>query len=154
VGNDFQARSRVINPDVIAYADTIRWGAAIDGTVSIWRSGTGMTKGRRWLLYAAGNSLSAETLTAALEAAGASDAMQLDVNATFERFVPFARKTAGPSGATPSAGSPVVSVRLINKMKGGPDQFLKPCDRDFFYLTYADSPQNRTLGIDLPSAIR
>ena len=42
----------VINPDVIKLANTIKWGASLDGAVFIWRSGMGMTRGGRWLIAA------------------------------------------------------------------------------------------------------
>jgi hypothetical protein len=124
-----------VNPDVLTYANTIRWGASIDGAVFIWRSGMGLAQNGRWLIYAAGNSLSVATLTAALHAAGCDEAMQLDVNATFERFVTFA-----PQAQTVKLGGREVqltltSQKLIDQMQGGPTQFLLPDDRDFFYLT-------------------
>jgi hypothetical protein len=123
-----------INPDVQKYADTIRWGASVDGGVSIWRSGLGMTAGRRWLIYAVGNSLSVSTLTTALNAAHCADAMQLDVNAGWEQFVTFQKATAA---ATPTAGNQLSlkALRLIDAMNAGPTQFLTPDARDFFYLT-------------------
>lgn len=119
-----------VNPDVIATANTIRWGASIDGAVFIWRSGMGLAGGR-WLIYAAGNSLSVATLTAALQAAGCESAMQLDVNASYERFVTFANKPQVAGGRT----IPLTATKLIDQMAGGPAQFLVPDDRDFFYLT-------------------
>jgi len=141
-----------INPDVVKYASTIRWGASIDGAVFIWRSGLGMTRGGRWLIYAAGNSLSAETLTTALKAGGAWDAMQLDVNATWERFVTFADKLQVVQVAGRDTKLPVTAVKLIAQMAGGPAQFLTPWDRDFFYLTYrapaAPRPAERGRGAE------
>jgi hypothetical protein len=125
-----------ISPDVAKYANTIRWGASIDGAVFIWRSGMGITSDGRWLIYAAGNSLSAETLTAALLAAGARDAMQLDVNATWERFVTFSDKPLATQIGGKEVRLPATAVKLIDQMAGGPSQFLAPWDRDFFYLTY------------------
>ncbi len=123
-----------INPDVEKYADTIRWGASVDGGVFIWRSGLGMTAGRRWLIYAVGNSLSVNTLTVALNAAHCAEAMQLDVNAGWEQYVTFEK---APAPATPTAGNqlPLNALRLIDAMNAGPTQFLMPDARDFFYLT-------------------
>jgi hypothetical protein len=120
---------------VIRLANTIKWGASLDGAVFIWRSGMGITPGGRWLIYAAGNSLSVQTLTKALQAAGTYNAMQLDVNMSFERYDVF---TSTPQAAEidgRAATLPVTSVKLINQMQGGPAQFVTPYDRDFFYLT-------------------
>ena len=141
-----------ISPDVVKYANTIRWGASIDGAVFIWRSGMGITPDGRWLIYAAGNSLSAETLTVALQAAGAQDAMQLDVNATWERFVTFSDKPQTAQVGGKDVSLLATAVKLIDQMAGGPTQFLAPWERDFFYLTYrgADNgrPQVRKAPVD------
>jgi hypothetical protein len=125
-----------ISPDVVKYANTIRWGASIDGAVFIWRSGMGITPDGRWLIYAAGNSLSAETLAVTLQAAGARDAMQLDVNTTWERFVTFSDKSQAVRASGKDVSLPATAVKLIDQMAGGPTQFLAPWERDFFYLTY------------------
>jgi hypothetical protein len=124
-----------INPDVITYANTIRWGASIDGAVFIWRSGMGLAQDGRWLIYAAGNSLSAATLTAALQAAGCQEAMQLDVNATYERFVTFTQQPQTANAGGSETKLSLTSQKLIDQMQGGPTQFLAPDSRDFFYLT-------------------
>jgi hypothetical protein len=124
-----------VNPDVTRYATTIRWGASIDGAVFIWRSALGITPGHRWLIYAAGNSLSVATLTAALQAAGVSDAMQLDANATYPRFVTFAPTKQVVTVTGQSLTLPLTALRLINEMYAGPTQFLVPYARDFMYLT-------------------
>jgi hypothetical protein len=126
-----------INPDVIKLADTIRWGASLSGAVFIWRSGMGVTPDGRWLIYAAGNPVSVQTLTAALQAAGAWDAMQLDVNMSYEHFDTFAATPQTVSAGGRTVSLPVRAVKLISQMAGGPTQFLVPFDRDFFYLTYA-----------------
>ncbi len=124
-----------VNPEVIKTANTIHWGAALDGTVFIWRSGLGLTPGRRWLIYAAGNALSVETLTRALSAAGASDAMQLDVNQTYERFVTFDDTPQTLNLGKQPVKLPITAHKLIAQMAGNTGQFLLPDDRDFFYLT-------------------
>ncbi len=126
----------VVNPDVIKQANTIRWGAALDGTVSIWRSGMGTTPDGRWLIYAAGNSLSVQTLTEALKAAGVNNAMQLDVNMSFERFDTFSAQPQPVPKSSTHETLPVTAVKLIKQMQGNSAQWLLPYDRDFFYLTY------------------
>ncbi|MGE5602987.1 MAG: phosphodiester glycosidase family protein [Nitrososphaerales archaeon] len=125
----------VIDPDVIRLANTVRWGASLDGAVFIWRSGMGITRDGRWLIYAAGNSLSVQTLTTALQAAGAYNAMQLDVNMSFERFDLFSPAPQAVRVAGRDVTLPVTAVKLISQMLGGPALFLVPYDRDFFYLT-------------------
>ena len=130
----------VVNPDVLKLANTIRWGASLSGAVFIWRSGMGVTPDGRWLIYAAGNPLSVQTLTATLQAAGASDAMQLDVNMTFEQYYTFVDQPQTAKVAGQDASLPITGVKLIKQMQGTPDHFLVPHDRDFFYLTYRSGP--------------
>lgn len=125
----------VINPDVVKLANTIKWGAALDGAVYIWRSGMGITQDGRWLIYAAGNALSVQTLTGALQAAGANNAMQLDVNMSFEHYVVFDDTPQVAFVGRQNHALPITSVKLIKQMAGGPAQFLVPDERDFFYLT-------------------
>lgn len=126
----------VVNPDVIRLADTIHWGASLSGAVFIWRSGMGVTPDGRWLIYAAGNPLSVQTLTSALQAAGAWNAMQLDVNMSFEHYDTFAATPQTISARGSTISLPVTSVKLIKQMFGDSTQFLVPFDRDFFYMTY------------------
>jgi hypothetical protein len=130
----------VVNPDVVKLANTIHWGASLSGAVFIWRSGMGVTPDDRWLIYAAGNPLSVQTLTAALQAAGASDAMQLDVNMTFEQYYTFLDQPQTAQVAGQDVSLPITGVKLIKQMQGKPDHFLVPHDRDFFYLTYRSGP--------------
>lgn len=130
----------VVNPDVVKLANTIRWGASLSGAVFIWRSGMGVTPDGRWLIYAAGNPLSVQTLTAALQAAGVSDAMQLDVNMTFEQYYTFLDRPQTTQVAGQDVALPITGVKLIKQMQGKPDHFLVPHDRDFFYLTYRSGP--------------
>lgn len=112
-----------------------------------WRSGLGLTRDGRWLIYAAGNSLSTETLTAALQAAGAYNAMQMDINNPYDRFDTYTALAQRVQVNNEPFTLPLTANKLIDQMKGGPDQFLVPYERDFFYLTsqatqakYAPSP--------------
>lgn len=126
----------VVNPEVAKTANTIRWGASINGAVFIWRSGMGMTKGHHWLIYAAGNSLSVATLTEALRAANCDAAMQLDVNASWEQYVTFAARPQTVKVRGQAIELPLTGQKLIDQMVAGPALFLVPYTRDFFYLTY------------------
>jgi hypothetical protein len=126
----------VVNPEVTRTSDTIRWGASIDRQVVIWRSGMGITQGHHWLIYAAGNSLSAATLTQVLLAAHCYAAMQLDVNMSWEQYMTFAAQpqTAKVNGQTVTL--PLTSHKLIDQMVAMPNLYLVPYSRDYFYLTY------------------
>ncbi len=126
----------VVNPDVIRTADTLHWGASLSGAVFIWRSGMGVTPDGRWLIYVAANPVSVKTLTNALQAAGVRDAMQLDVNMSFEHYNTYAATPQTVTVAGRPVTLPVSAVKLIKPMFGDSTQFLVPFDRDFFYLTY------------------
>jgi hypothetical protein len=101
------------------------WGFTVKNQVTTWRSGLGLTRDGRYLIYAVGSSLTAQALGWALQAAGAYYAMQLDINGIFTRFVTF----RSVNGNTPLAD------KLLSQMGGTGTQFLKPYERDFFYVT-------------------
>lgn len=101
------------------------WGANIDGAVAVWRSGLGLTKDRQILFYAAGNDLVASTLAKALKAAGANDAMQLDINNFWVQFC-----------AVRVEGAKLKPEPLFDHMKSQqPDRYLNGYSRDFFYVS-------------------
>ncbi len=99
------------------------WGLTTTNSMYTWRSGLGVTKDGD-LVYAAGSSLVPETLAAALKAAGAVDAMQLDINPVWVRFVLFN-----------SLGSGKYKYYSLTKdMVNGGEQYLSGYQKDFFYL--------------------
>jgi hypothetical protein len=93
-----------------------------------WRSAVGLTKDGN-LLFAAGNSLSAETLAKALWAAGAETAMQLDINSPYVLLATFFPKPEGGLRAE----------RFMDNMPDSPGRFFKSQERDFFYVTLDES---------------
>ena len=93
-----------------------------------WRSGLGITKDGN-LIYAAGNSLSAESLAQALWAAGAYSAMQLDINSPYVLMGTFDKNPDGSLKAS----------KFMDTMADTPSRFLRTQDRDFFYATLDES---------------
>lgn len=140
----------VVNPDVHAITNLKEWGVTIGNKAVTWRSGLGLTRDGRWLIYAAGNSLSTETLTAALQATGVYNAMQTDINGPFDRFDTYSAVPQQDQVNSQGVALPLTAQKLIDQMKGGPDQFLVPYERDFFYLTSQATPAN---GAPAPSLI-
>lgn len=130
----------VVNPDVHAVNNLTEWGITVGNKAVTWRSGLGLTQDGRWLIYAVGNSLSTETLTAALQAAGAYNAMQTDINNPYDRFDTYTAVAQQEQVNNQPVTLPLTAQKLIDQMKGGPDQFLVPYDRDFFYLTSQATP--------------
>ena len=119
----------VINPHVTD-ENRREWGYTVKNLDTTWRSGIGISQDGRFLIYAAGNSLTVQSLAEALRQAGAYYAMQLDINGFYTRFVTY------QVADNPQAfGYPVIAHKLLNEMSGDPALFLHPYDRDFFYLT-------------------
>jgi hypothetical protein len=115
--------------EAAALADTddpALWGNTVNHRVATWRSGLGLSGDGRYLIYAAGDSLTVPTLAQALIMGGADRAMQLDINSYWARFVTY----------TPTAdGHAPIAQKLLDSMAGNTRQFLVPDTRDFFYLT-------------------
>lgn len=110
------------------------WGyVQVDSTEFItWRSAVGLTADGA-LLFAAGNSLSAESLARALWAAGAETAMQLDINSPYVLASTF---FAQPGGVPSPA-------KFMESMPDAPSRFFKTQERDFMYVTFDDSRYRR-----------
>lgn len=106
------------------------WGYTVKNLDTTWRSGLGISQDGRFLIYAAGNSLTVEALAQALQQAGVYYAMQLDINGFYTRFVTY-RAADNPK----VIGHPLVADKLLKEMSGDPALFLHPYDRDFFYIT-------------------
>ena len=101
------------------------WGRLAKGTVDIftWRSGIGLTKERN-LLFAVGNNLTPTTLATALKAAGAVEAIQLDINPIWVRFNIFDSLGSGK----------YTSATLTKDLQDGSKEYLNGYAKDFFYL--------------------
>jgi hypothetical protein len=99
------------------------WGRTLSSGIYTWRSGVGITNEGN-LIYAVGNNLTPETLAAALQAGGATNAIQLDINPYWVRFNIF--DTNGQGGYTTST--------LIKELQDGSKQYMNGYSKDFFYL--------------------
>ncbi len=110
-----------ITPFVEEGKDT--WGRTTTNSMYTWRSGIGVTKNGN-LLYAVGGSLVPETLAQALKDAGAVDAMQLDINPFWVRFILYASQGSGQYTYAP----------LLQNMTNGGKAYLAGYEKDFFYV--------------------
>lgn len=116
----------VVNPHTAENAPQ-DWGYTVAGSITTSRSALGISQDGRTLFYAAGTDLTLPALARALQAAGAYQAIQLDINNYYVHFEAIHFKGAAPLGAP-----------LLDSMHGSGDQrFLKPDARDFFYITTA-----------------
>lgn len=102
------------------------WGATVGGDTIIRRSAVGLSRDGRHLFYAIGDAVTAQSIGRALEAAGAYDAAQLDVNYSYPRFLLFEKGEGGTAAA----------ASLIPDVKYSPTEYVQaPSPRDFFYVT-------------------
>jgi len=99
------------------------WGLTTTNSMYTWRSGIGITEDGN-LIYAAGPSLIPQTLAAALKAAGAVNAMQLDINPVWVRLTIF---NHGENGS-------YKHYSLTKDMVDGGISYLAGYQKDFFYL--------------------
>jgi len=104
--------------------DGAAWGGVYLNKAYTWRSAIGITD-HGTLIYGAGDSLSAATLGTAMLAAGASMAMQTDINPLWVRCFLY----------QPSASGVLQIAKLHPGMQGTGKEYLQGTDRDFFYLT-------------------
>ena len=93
-----------------------------------WRSAIGLTANGD-LMIAAGNSLSASTLARAMAAAGACEAMQLDINSPYVLTSLFFQQDDGT----------IRAAKFMDTMPDNPRRFLTTQPRDFMYLTLDES---------------
>lgn len=115
----------VLHPDLASEYGRKKWGAAEDGKKDIRRSAYALGPGGA-LYFAIGEWTTADLLAGALKAAGVTDAVQMDINWSFTRFVLYERGVAG---------EPVATSPILEKLKFGPREYWqKASERDFFYL--------------------
>ncbi len=112
-----------VTPDVISGGYAL-WGRTTTNSMYTWRSGVGVTANGN-LIYAVGPSLTAQTLAQALKVGGAVEAMQLDINAYWVRFVTF----------EPKAPDDYTYESILNTLANGGYDYLHGYSKDFFYLT-------------------
>jgi hypothetical protein len=122
-----------VNP--AAATDGWAWGAPILANIFTWRSAVALTRDGV-LLYAAGNAVSADTLARALAAAGAYQAMELDINPVWVRCMTYQY-----------AGTSLTARKLRDDMYGNANQFLVPYERDFIYVTRVSPKGWPTVGV-------
>jgi hypothetical protein len=106
------------------------WGGTVNGDTVTFRSGIGISQDGRTLYYFAGQKITMPVLAKSMQAAGAYQAMQLDINNYYVHFTSF-EIVNGQLTAYPL---------LPKDMVGNIPRFLHPYGRDFFYIT-AITPQ-------------
>ncbi len=101
------------------------WGYTVNDVSPTVRSGIGLSRDNKTLYYFCGPSLTMEALAKSMQAAGAYNAIQLDINNYWVLFVKITL-----------SGSELVAEPLLPRlMIDGVDRYLTQSPRDFFYLT-------------------
>lgn len=104
------------------------WGATVSGETVIRRSAIGVDRSGTTLFYGFGEAVTAQALAHAMQAIGATDAAQLDVNYSYPRFLLYEADGAGQA--------PYVESSLIPGIKYTRGEYVTdPAQRDFFYVT-------------------
>lgn len=116
---------------VPAAANWPQWGATLNHGASTWRSGVG-SDDQSHLYFVGGPGLTPSDLGSVLVAAGATRAMEFDIN---PQWVNFASYTDG-AGSPPST----VGAKLLPSMYYGPEHFFSPDWRDFVAVFVKEKP--------------
>ncbi|MGB8214231.1 MAG: phosphodiester glycosidase family protein [Anaerolineales bacterium] len=101
------------------------WGYTVKDVSPTVRSGIGLSKDNATLYYFCGPSLSMEMLAKSMQAAGAWNAIQLDINDYWVLFVKF----------QPSGWNLIPEALLPKLMVENLDRYLWNYSRDYFYVT-------------------
>jgi hypothetical protein len=101
------------------------WGYTVYDVSPTFRSGIGLSRDNKTLYYFVGPSLTMEALAKSMQAVGAYNAIQLDINNYWVLFVKITE-----------SGSRLIAEPLLSRfMVDGIDRYLTQSPRDFFYIT-------------------
>jgi hypothetical protein len=121
-------RDGQINPHT-SVNDPQVWGYTTSGDTATGRSALGISLDGNNLFYAVGFDLTLPALARAIKAAGAYQAIQLDINNFYTHFEAFTLVNKN-----------LAVVPLLDQMKGpGDHRYMSINSRDFFYLTIRNS---------------
>ena len=142
-------RDAVMGPDIVAVRQNLsmlidkgqiapdvdsdfqsRWGATLGNSLYVWRSGVGVDeKGN--IIYAGGPAMSVSSLAEVLKAAGAYNAMELDINTV---WVSMHTYLGGENGTQ------IESFKLLDSMQRPANRHLQTGTRDFVALFAKPGP--------------
>lgn len=105
-----------LNPNL---SDGPEWGETVNNATRVWRSGLGIDA-HGYLMYAAADYQTVESLAKILKQAGAVRALELDINEDWTSFISYRK----PGATAPS--------NLLPEMFRSPERYLIPDERDFF----------------------
>jgi hypothetical protein len=103
------------------------WGYTVNDVSPTVRTGIGLSADEKTLFYFCGPSLSMEALAKSMQAAGAWNSIQLDINNYWALFVKF----------QPSGTNLIPEALLPSLMVANIERYLWDYTRDYFYITSA-----------------
>ncbi len=109
-----------VTTPLVANSSTKVWGRTVGNKAFVWRTGIG-TRSDGSVVFAVGPAMSVASLAAVLADAGATEAMELDINKDWTNYLTYTH---------PSAGS-AVPHKLLSTMVPNPYRYLQPSSRDF-----------------------
>ncbi|MFZ4516024.1 MAG: phosphodiester glycosidase family protein [Acidimicrobiia bacterium] len=118
-----------------------RWGATLGNSLYVWRSGVGVDR-QGGLIYVGGPAMSVQSLANVFMAAGAYNAMQLDINTD---WVSAHTYTGGDNGV------PIDPSKLLSEMTRPANRHLAYGTRDFVALFAKPAPPVPTTTTATPS---
>jgi hypothetical protein len=115
-----------LHPDLEAKKSLGKWAMSKEGKKDIRRSAVGIDASRKLFFFGLGEWTAPEELALAMQIAGAEQAIQLDVNWIWTKFLFYGR--AGD-------GTLEVSSTLVPEIRHGKKSYVKSASaRDFFYV--------------------
>lgn len=118
-----QINQRVFNDSIVT------WGGSLDGVIVTWRSGLGISADNQVLYFLAGPAMSMPILAQSMRTVGVYNGILLDVNPFWVHFA-----------AIRADGDTLHAEPLFEEgMDTKPDRYLFQSQRDFFYITAAQS---------------
>jgi hypothetical protein len=105
---------------LVASRSTRAWGKTVGNAAYVWRSAVA-TRSDGADLFVVGPAMSVSTLAAVLRDAGATEAMELDINRDWTNFITYTHP--GPGVAVPH--------KLTSDMRPNAYRYLNPSTRDF-----------------------
>lgn len=111
-----------------------RWGATLGNSLYVWRSGVGVDR-EGGLIYVGGPAMSVQSLADIFMAAGAYNAMELDINTDWVSLFTY---TGGENG------TPIESTKLLREMTRPANRNLVAGTRDFVGLFAKPAPPPTT----------
>jgi hypothetical protein len=125
VGPDIAFARQSLPPIIVngklspALNDSSQWGATLGNAVRVWRTGIGIDR-RGNLIYAAANDQTVTTLAHILQRAGATQAMQFDINPEWPTLITYTHHHR------------LIPAKIVPNTMQPPTRYLTPDDRDFF----------------------